>query len=365
MKKSPLSIAIAGLLLSTNTVAAGLALSQTGTAESVATAGASGVTNNRDSSAVITNAAGLTGIEKSSAIIGLQYLDVKSKFERENGGSTTGEADMFMPHLSYAQRLNEEWVVGISVHSAGGLGMGYSNGLTGGPVGGGVVDSNMLGIVNLTTSAAYQVNEQLSIGASLIAQYVIVQTELSLPVSDIEEDSWAPAIALSAMYQLSDETHLGVTYNSGAKHEIGVYDIASVDFRWPQMIELGVQHQLNDQLAIMANVNWQQWSGFLDNYEDTFGAGVALSYQLSDWTLQTGASIDSSPLSSEHRGHALPLDQQWRIGFGGQKTLDNGMVLGLAYQYQSLGDAEITGKFINDGSYSENRVHFIAGSISF
>jgi len=367
MKKSPLSITIAGLLLSTNTFAAGLFLSQIGTAESVATAGASGVTNNRDSSAVITNAAGLSGIEKSSAILGLQYLDVKSEFERDGGGSTIGESGMFMPHLSYAQRLNEEWVVGMAVHSAGGLGMDYSNGLNGGPVGSALVETSMLGIVNLTTSAAYQINEQLSVGASLIAQYAMVETEFAFGNANIEEGSWAPAIAFSAMYQLSGTAHFGLTYNSGNKHEIEVYQATKVGFNWPQMVELGVQHQLSDDLAIMANVNWQQWSAFLDGYEDTFGAGVALSYQLSDWTLQTGASMDSSPVNSDNRGHALPLDQQWRIGLGGHKTLGNGMVLGLAYQYQSLGDAEITGTVagINDGAYSKNRVHFITGSLSF
>lgn len=372
MKKTPLSIAIAGLLLSTNSFAAGLALSQIGTAESVATAGAAGVTNNRDSSAVITNAAGLSGIKDSSVVIGLQYLDVGSEFERDFGNtSTTGESGQFMPHLSYAQRLNEEWVMGMSVHSAGGLGMDYSNGLTGGVAS--FVDSNMLGIVNLTTSAAYQVNDQLSLGASLIAQYAMVHSEFSAPYQngEIKEDSWAPSFALSAMYQLSNTTHLGLTYNYGAKHDLDISGFEkSFELNWPQMIEIGVQHQLNDELAVMVNANWQQWSRFDEDYKDTYGAGIALSYQLSDWTLQTGASMDSSPVNSDNRGHALPLDQQWRIGFGGHKTLKNGMVLGLAYQYQSLGDAEITGtgvagNGINDGHYSENRVHFITGSLSF
>ncbi|GLS90181.1 aromatic hydrocarbon degradation protein [Psychromonas marina] len=367
MKKSVLSIALAGIIFSTGSFAAGLGLSQIGTAESVATAGAAGVTNNRDASATITNAAGLSGISDNSTVIGIQYLNVGNEFERDNDDATSkGESDLFMPHLSYAQRLNEEWVVGISAHSAGGLGMEYSNGLTGGAGNKSLVDSNMIAIMNLTTSAAYQVNEQLSLGGSLIAQYATVKSEFSgLNNHEIKDDNWAPSFALSAMYQLNETTHLGMTYNYGAKHELDMDGFGIVDLNWPQMVEIGVQHQLTDDLAIMANANWQQWSRFGDDYKDTYGVGVALSYQLQDWTLQTGASIDSSPLDANNRGHALPLDQQWRVGFGGHKTLSNGMVLGLAYQYQSLGNAEITNHGLTDGYYENNRVHFITGSLSF
>ncbi len=115
----------------------------------------------------------------------------------------------------------------------------------------------------------------------------------------------------------------------------------------------------------MLSANWQQWSRLADDFDDTYGAGIAMSYQLSDWTVQTGFSIDSSPLNSKDRGHALPLDQQWRFGVGGTKTLSNGMGLGLAYQYQSLGDGDITGSLLNKGHYDTNRIHFITGSLSF
>jgi long-chain fatty acid transport protein len=116
----------------------------------------------------------------------------------------------------------------------------------------------------------------------------------------------------------------------------------------------------------MVSANWQQWSRFGESYDDTYGAGVALSYQFDSWTLHSGFSADTSPLSSDDRGYALPLDQQWRLGIGAEKKLKNGMNLGLAYQYQSLGDAEITGNSgLPNGEYSNNRVHFITGSLSF
>ncbi|WP_051303541.1 OmpP1/FadL family transporter [Psychromonas aquimarina] len=364
-------LTLAGLTAAAPSFAGGLALSQIGTAESVATAGVAGVTNNRDSSAVISNPAGLSGIEHNSTVLGVQYLNSESEFERNLGSGTTAKSDQFLPHLSFAQRINENWVAGLSVHSPGGLGVEYSNGLTGGVNGASLVDENSIEMLNLTASASYQVNQQLALGASIIAQYASVSTEFSAgqEQGDIDADNWSPSFALGAVYQASDATHLGLTYNYGGKHKLdldtAITGLNEQDLNWPQSIEAGLQHQVNQDLALMLSANWRQWSRLGDDFKDTYGAGIAMSYQMSDWTVQTGFSIDSSPLNSKDRGHALPLDQQWRLGVGGTKTLSNGMGLGLAYQYQSLGDGDITGSLLNKGHYDTNRVHFITGSLSF
>jgi len=372
--KLKLPIALGVLTLTHNAVAGGLSLPQVGTAESTGTAGVSNVTNNRDASAVITNPAALSGIEGSSLMLGLQYLDVNNNFEREGEQEgTNGSSGQFMPHISYAKRLNEQWVVGIASHGPGGLGINYDNGLIGGDSPD-IVESNMIAIMNITTSASYQVNEQLSLGGSVIAQYAGLKTELSPNNTEITGSDWTASFALSGLYQFNSQTQVGMTYNYGAQHDVDVEsnhfgNTVPAEINWPQSVEVGLQHQLSDKLAFMVSANWQQWSRFGDglgqNYDDTYGAGIAMSYQLDSWKLHSGFSVDSSPLTAENRGHALPLDEQWRLGFGAEKKLKNGMLLGLAYQYQSLGDAEITGSGMANGEYEDNRVHFITGSLSF
>ncbi|MBL4915190.1 outer membrane protein transport protein [Shewanella schlegeliana] len=378
MKLNRLTMAItltlgSGLIASTAS-AAGLSLSQIGTAESVATAGAANVTNNRDSSAVITNPAALSGIAESSAVVGAQYLDVKSEFERYDlRDGSIGTAGQLMPHLSYAKRLNDDWVAGIAMHSPGGLGMSYDNGVAGGPAN--IINENNIAIVNITASASYQLNDKLSVGASVIAQYADLQVDLfqgTEQANTIEGNNWSPSFALGAMYQLSDSTNLGLTYNYGGKHELNLAtrlpEPQTMDVNWPQSIELGLEQQLTSELTLMVSANWQQWSRYNDKYSDTWGGGIALSYQLNAWTLQSGFSLDSSPLAPADRDVILPLDQQWRFGLGALKTLDSGSVLGVAYQYQSLGDGKIDGS-LNPiqprGFYSDNRIHFITVSLSF
>ena len=363
--KLPFALSI--LALTSNAIAGGLALPQIGTTQSTGTAGVGNVTNNRDASAVVANPAAMSGIQDSSFVLGLQYLDVNNNFERDIDGATTnGSIGMVMPHLSYAKRINDKWVVGVASHAPGGLGLEYDNGLTGLPPG--VINSTNLSIVNFTGSASYQVNDKLSLGGSIIAQYAYQEAEFKTGHSVSDED-WSPAFALSALYQFTPDTQMGIAYNYGGQHDLTI-EGNDADINWPQSVEVGVQHQLTDKMAVMASANWQQWSAFNDRYDDTYGAGVAMSYQLDSWTIHTGISADSSPLTSDQRGHALPLDQQWRVGFGAEKTLKNGMILGIAYQYQDLGSAEITGLGnVNgenlNGEYSDNRVHIITGSLKF
>jgi len=362
--KYPLAISM--LALAHGSYAGGLSLPQIGTAESTATAGVSNVTNNRDASAVVSNPAGLSGIEDSSVMLGLQYLDVQTDFELDSGEpDVSSSGGIFIPHISYAKRVNDKWVAGVAVHAPGGLELEYDNGL----LGQGLVKSSQITVANLTASAAYQVNERFSVGGSIIAQYSALDTKLSELVS-VKSSDWSPSYSLSAQYQLTEATNVAALYNAGGTHDLDI-SIAGVnldqELNWPQSFEMGVYHKLTDKVVVMANANWQDWSNFGEKYDDTFGAGVAMSYQLDEWKLQTGFSADSSPLSAANRGQALPLDEQWRFGLGAEKTLDNGMKLGIAYQYQSLGDGEIDSETLPmfNGEYGDNQVHFITASLSF
>lgn len=364
--KFKFSLSIAMLAMTQASFAGGLSLPQIGTAESTATAGVSNVTNNRDASAVVSNPAGLSGIEDSSVMLGLQYLDVESSFELDNGDPDINSGGgIFIPHISYAKRINEKWVAGVALHAPGGLELEYVNGI----FGKNVVESSQITVANITASASYQVNERLALGGSVIAQYSALNTKFSELVS-VKSSDWSPSFSLSAQYQLTETTHVGALYNAGGTHDLEI-SVASLELdqelNWPQSVEVGVYHSLTDNVVLMANANWQDWSNFGEKYEDTFGAGVAMSYQLDSWKLSTGFSADSSPLDSDNRGQALPLDEQWRFGLGAEKALENGMKLGFAYQYQSLGDGEIDGEQYSNlnGSYDENHVHFITASLSF
>ncbi|MCF7485404.1 outer membrane protein transport protein [Vibrio sp. A2-1] len=347
--------------------AGGLNLSQIATTKSVGTAGAGNVTAN-DASAVITNAAGLSAIEESAWILGVQYLDVETTFVRDdNSASTTGSSADVLPHLSYASRLNDQWVVGAALHAAGGTGVEYSHGVGAHPAL--LIKENSISALNLTSSLSYQVSEQLSLGGSLILQHAALETQ-ALNGRELQGDSLDLGFGLSLNHHISDNTQLGVSYQGQFDHDLSLdnanaFGISS-ELTWIRSLNLGLKHSLNEDLNLLLSSNIETWQDYDDKYSTTYSLGVGVEYTYEDWLLYSGLSGDTSPVSSQNRDVLLPLDKQWRIGFGAEKKISNDLHLGLSYQYQDLGHGEInadSGLFQPSGSYSTNRVHFITLSL--
>jgi long-chain fatty acid transport protein len=157
-----------------------------------------------------------------------------------------------------------------------------------------------------------------------------------------------------------------------------------LDMEIPQAVMASAYHELTDELAIMGNVGWQNWSSFgnidvsIDSdtstsatqdlgYDDTWHFAVGVQYRIADpWLLSSGFAYDTSPTdSAKKRTPALPLDRQIRLGAGMQYELNQDVTLGAAYEYLDLGDANIdrTGGILRGdlkGDYKKNRIHFIS-----
>lgn len=347
--------------------AGGLNLSQIATTKSVGTAGTGNVTA-KDASAVITNAAALSSIEDDAWILGVQYLDVKSTFVRSDSqAETTGSSGSVLPHLSYAARLNERWVTGAALHAAGGIGVEYSQGVGANPAL--LIKENSIAAVNLTSSLSYELTDTLSLGGSLILQHASLKTE-AIQDRTLEGDSLELGFGLSVNHHITHTTQLGISYQSKFDHDLELdkandFGVSS-ELTWVRSFNLGVQHVLNEDLALLLSTNLETWQDYDEKYSTTYSLGVGVEYTYEDWLLYTGISGDTSPLDSHNRDVLLPLDQQWRIGVGAERKISSDLHLGLSYQYQDLGKAEIdanSGLFQPTGSYSTNRVHFITLSL--
>ena len=163
---------------------------------------------------------------------------------------------------------------------------------------------------------------------------------------------------------------MGVSYQDKFDHDLSLdnanaFGISS-ELTWVRSLNLGLKHSLNEDLNLLLSSNMETWQDYDDKYSTTYSLGVGVEYAYEDWLLYSGLSGDTSPVSSQNRDVLLPLDKQWRIGFGAEKKISNDLHLGLSYQYQDLGHGEInadSGLFQPSGSYSTNRVHFITLSL--
>ncbi|HET8700860.1 MAG TPA: outer membrane protein transport protein, partial [Nitrococcus sp.] len=241
----------------------------------------------------------------------------------------------------------------------------------------------------------------LSFGGGLIAQYAdarltnaidfgTIGASQGLPGANpghqdgfarLTGDDWGFGYNLGLLYELTPDTRIGLTYRSKIEYTLkgnahftpdqaGIANVlsaalggafentqAQAHLSTPATASLGVWHQVNDCLALMAEVQWTQWSEFKrlvvqfnDNtpdsvlsqkWRDTWFGSIGASYRLTDrWQLRGGLAYDQTPVPNpRHRTPAIPdSDRQW---------------LALGVTYSPLANFDITGSwihvFLNDG----------------
>jgi long-chain fatty acid transport protein len=152
-----------------------------------------------------------------------------------------------------------------------------------------------------------------------------------------------------------------------------------VNWNIPQQVALGVYQEITQDLALVATVNWQDWSRFAsaeisvrDNntvsttidWKDTYHVGLGAYYRVTEpWLLMVGWAYDTSPISSaKDRSPAIPVDRQFRYAAGVQYEWDKDISLGVAYTLIDAGDCKInkeggtlTGEL--KGKYDPNLIH--------
>lgn len=113
----------------------------------------------------------------------------------------------------------------------------------------------------------------------------------------------------------------------------------------PGTLTLSLYHKLDAQWALLASLNWQDWSRSITqdaNYRDTWHASLATQYRFDPrWLWSLGVAYDSSPVDDEDRTLSTPLDETWRLGTGLTYALDERTDLNLSYELVWMGDMPI------------------------
>ena len=323
------------------------------------------------------NPAGMTRLDRSQMLVGIQPAYGVSRFDRGNdttvSGGNGGNALGFIPGLGgyYVYSATPDLKFGISLGSNFGLSAQYQNNWSGRYYG----TKSELITLGAFPVAAYRVNEWLSVGAGAQILYGRLNSKTSVrnvfggndgQIQLKSNDVGAGGIA-GILIEPVAGTRFGITYNSPVKLDFKqnpdlsgggpVFNAldprisnAKIDpgLTVPQQVMLSGYHDLTDTIAIMGNVVWQQWSQFGEpsleipstnsrkatanlNYDDTWGFALGGRYKFApDWQWSLGVAFDTSPMSKSQRTPALPLDQQVRVGTGVQYALNDRATIGAA-----------------------------------
>jgi long-chain fatty acid transport protein len=375
IKGTIFSVLLISLLVSGSAFGAGFALIEQ-SVSGLGNAFAGGAASAEDATTIFFNPAGLSRIKGTQFIGGVHVVIPTNKFDNEgsthvlqplttvplmggNGGD--GGVTGIVPNAYISRQINDRFTFGLGINVPFGLETDYDSGWVGRYH---ALNSELL-TVNINPTLAFRINENLSVGIGLSAQYLDATlsnaidfgTLDALPVAlggfggafalipqaadghvELTGDSWGYGFNLGLLYEFNQNTRIGLAYRSRVKHDIeGDADFTSVppgmvvatggwftdtdveaDLDLPDNASVSLFHQINPQWAVMADVTWTNWELFdeirfefasgqpdgvtTEDWDDNFRYSVGVNYLPSqNWIIRGGAAYDETPIPDAAR----------------------------------------------------------------
>jgi long-chain fatty acid transport protein len=409
---------VSGLATSHVAMAGGILLYETGTAE-IGLGSAGYGARAQDASSVLTNPAGMTRLEGTQFLLGVQALYGSVEFSpgpgtspglgTQDGGNAVGWLPGGGAYFTYS--LSPDLKLGFAATSNFGLAQQYDDNW----VGRYYVKENALLGVSFLPSIAYRVNEKLSLGLSLNAMYGWLDQKVAINniagadgQLKVDDKSWGWGVNLGMLYEFNPGTRVSLTYNSEVKLDFSgpaefsglgplVQNVLAsrgllnanldVGVNVPQQVMASIFHQVNDRWAVLGSVGWQQWSRFgqvqlgIDSsnptslttvldFKDTWHVAAGAQYRITPpWLLNFGVGYDSAFQDSSNVSPSLPANSAWRFGVGAQNDVSKTFSWGIAGEYayggtldvnkQSAVPVALGGRGNLVGSYNNTGIFFL------
>ncbi|WP_158044041.1 OmpP1/FadL family transporter [Skermanella pratensis] len=376
-----------------------------------------------DASTIFFNPAGMTRLEGPEATAGVHLLIPRA--DLENRGSTTtiqtpagaltsptGGNDGGNPYdptpvpnayFAYPLMDRDLWV-GLGISAPFGLANKYDPNWFGRYDS---IETDLL-TLNIAPSVAYRVNDWISIGGGIDIQYADAKLTNAVftgtgpdIISKVEGDDWTFGYNVGVLFEPIPTTRIGIHYRSKVEHTLdGDVQLSragttfntspgTADLNLPDIIAVGVAHELTPKLTLMAEYNWYGWSNFEEirvqrpglpdqvvgqNYEDTFSLAVGAQYEINDtWTVRGGFQYDETPTVDNFRSTRTPDADRYWLSAGASYTLSESFVVDVAYTHIIIDDADINttqpgavaALSTNTRAVSEGSVDIIAASLRY
>ncbi|KNA46057.1 aromatic hydrocarbon degradation protein [Vibrio cholerae] len=391
--KTLLSCAVAfGLAsVSTFTQAAGFQLAEySATGLGRAYAGEAAMADN--ASAQWRNPAMLTYLEGTQVSAGAIYVnpnvDVEGTVTHQQLGKTHASSNDFahdavIPNFYLSHQLNEQMALGFALGTNYGMETDLGTEFAASHFG------NQASVISkeANLNIAYQILPQLSIGGGVryvmgeghfgatapaknLIRHPVTNNVMTLPKGTTlkymegEDNSWGWQVG--SAWQINQDHRVGFAYKSEVVMDFeghaegvsyGSYKPGMMSVTLPATAELASFHQLNDQWAIHASINWTDWSSFKEltavfpeksdlikseNWEDNYRFALGTTYQYgAKLALRAGVAYDTSAVDDKNRTATIPeTDRTW-VSVGGSYVATPQLTLDAGFTYIFAKDATI------------------------
>ena len=377
--------------------------------ESVGMAGAD-IAVARDTSALNTNPAGLMQVpgalvELNSAVAYTGNIGHADQF-----GSSRRNSNRYpmLGNMGYATRLSDLPVtVGIGLFAQGGTGNQFNNMTTAF----GTIDdlSVVFRVARITPGLAWQVNDTLSVGLSLIGTYSDLEQEV-FPDTSFENiadptksffgfklekmNDFSVGVKLGVMYKPNDWLTLGAAYNNKidldleGKMQVNLSalglgkvtyeDAVAKNVDQPRELGVGAAIQASDALLLSFEWNWIDWSDAVtagvvtarspnnpaappvltnvtdNDWRDQHVIAIGAAYQLDEKTLvRAGYNYGRNPISGKHLNPLLNTIAEHHLTVGFDRELGNAWQLGGAVEWNIRNEVTYTNPQLPFGENAE------------
>lgn len=226
---------------------------------------------------------------------------------------------------------------------------------------------------------AYKVNDWLSVGAGVRAQYFKVRYFSAIgpspvfpspfaPSAGLEGDSWGIGYSLGATVTPAVGTSIGIGFRSAVQQDIdGDFQYVGIPIKsrvvLPESLSVGISQQVTDAFSLHGTVEWTNWSrlgsprvynqltGTLLSasptlpleYKDGWLFSVGGEYRINPaWAVRAGVGYEISPIEVETRSPRLPdADRIW-LSLGATYNWSEQLSFDVAYSHLfSMGNTDI------------------------
>ncbi|MGL4827689.1 MAG: outer membrane protein transport protein [Vibrio sp.] len=370
--------------VSTFTQAAGFQLAEySATGLGRAYAGEAAMADN--ASAQWRNPAMLTYLEGTQISVGAIYVNpnvdvdgtvkhIDPRIGQTAASSKDFAHDAVIPNFYLSHQLNEQVVLGFALGTNYGMETDLGTDFAASHFG------NQASVITkeANLNIAYQILPQLSIGGGV--RYVMgeghfgatapAKNALRLPqgttLKYMEGDDTSWGWQVGSAWQINEDHRLGFAYKSEVMMDFegyakglsyGAYKPGMMSLALPATAEIASFHQLNEQWAVHASINWTDWSSFKEltavfpeesnlikseNWEDNYRFAIGTTYQYdAKLALRAGVAYDTSAVDDKNRTATIPeTDRTW-VSLGASYVATPQLTFDTGFTYIFAKDATI------------------------
>lgn len=299
-----------------------------------------------------------------------------------------------VPSFYLTGQVTDRFWLGLGVNAPFGLKLTYDDGFFG------RYDSlhTDLKTYNIQASAAYKLDDHVSIGGGLDVQYVKATLTNALPPLSplplmVSPGPFSPLPTVivppvdglarlsghdwtvgwnAGLFYTDGATNIGLSYRSGMRHRLsGTQTIsglqgplagangefaASAPLSLPDIVTVGFMHRMTPALRAMVSARWYNWSRFKGiavttatgtsnkelDYRDSYSVSLGGEYDVSPvLTLRAGTMFDRTPTNPQLLTTRVPDgDRAWLSG-GATWNISPALALNLSYAHNFIEKAAI------------------------